>query len=81
MQCLLFDFNFFLCGALGHCLIHPPLAYMTTMTRSTAPLLLIVCHLASTHAVVWVAGTAAGVIDARSLIVAIEQEGQASPSC
>ena len=74
MQCLLFGINFFLCGALGHCLIHPPPAYMTTTTTSTGPLL-IICHLASACVVMAAAGAVAGVINARSLIVAIEQEG------
>ncbi len=51
-------------------LIRPPPTYMTTMTGS----LLIVCCLTSAH-VAAAAAAAARVIDARSLIVAIEWEG------
>jgi hypothetical protein len=54
-------------------LIHHPPAYMAT----TMGFLLIVCCLASAHAAATaaVSAAAAGVINARSLIMAIEREG------
>jgi len=68
-------------------LICPPPAYMTTATMSTGPILIVCCLVsalataavaaaaAAATATAAAAAAAAGVINARSLIVAIEGEG------